>query len=99
MGAGGSAGGGGSKVMSADRKTPGESKEIVDVMALHPLEMLVEDRAVYLVDEPGLYAIAKTDEKTVTLASFGDSRAVSQLDQTAEYVVWTGPDGLSKVRK
>ena len=91
-----------SKLMSADRKTPGDPKEIVDVAPLHPLQVLVDDRALYWVDESGLHAIGKSRGGRVDLATF-DNRyqplAVEQIDQSAEYVVWTGRDGLSKVRK
>jgi hypothetical protein len=94
-----------SKLLSADRKTPGEPKEIVDVMPNHPLAILVDARAVYWVDEGGIHAIGKADGKRVDLASFDNSTGISgsikvmQIDQSAEYLVWTGRDGLSKVRK
>jgi hypothetical protein len=85
------------QVMSADRTTA--PKELVDVAPLYPLHIFVDQRAVYWVDDTGLYAIGKADAKRVTVATFADSSAVRQIDQNADYVVWTGADGLSKVRK
>jgi hypothetical protein len=88
--------------MSADRKTPGDPKEVLDVTPDHPLVVLVDERAVYWVDEGGLRAIRKLDGGRVDLALFANDTgltAVRQVDQNTEYVVWTGTDGLTKVRK
>jgi hypothetical protein len=90
------------KLMSADRKTPGDPKDVVDVTPSHPLDVLVDEQAVYWVDELGLHAIRKLDGGRVDLALFANDilpRAVDQIDQNTEYVVWTGRDGLTKVRK
>ena len=89
-----------SKLMVVDRVTPGDAKELIDVTPLHVIEILVDERAVIWFDEGGVHAIAKADAKRVDLASFDNTTdAVEQVDQNVDYVVWTGRDGLMKLRK